>query len=88
MPADWDAAPLTFQISSTNDTIYNDAFDLNGYEIGVPVIVPNAGIIVPVHVSRAIGWIKFRSGSRTNPVPQSAERLFRVAISTYTGKPS
>jgi hypothetical protein len=52
------------------------------------VIVPNAGIIVPVHVSRAIGWIKFRSGSRTNPVPQSAERLFRVAISTYTGKPS
>jgi len=87
MPADWDEAPLTFQISSTNTTIYNDMFFLDGFETIVPTVVPNAGIVVPVHISRAIGWIKFRSGTRMDPVVQSAERLFRVAINTYTGGP-
>jgi hypothetical protein len=87
MPLEWDEAPLSFQISST-DSNYNDAFHLTGFEVVVPVVVANTGIIVPVDVSRAIGWIKFRSGTRIKPVPQSAERLFRVAISTYTGKPS
>jgi len=87
MPLEWDDAPLTFQISSTDEK-YNDVFDLNGFEIMVPEVVPNSGVIVPVHVSRAIGWVKFRSGTRSDPIPQSAERLFRVAISTYKGSPS
>lgn len=87
MPLEWDVAPLSFQVSSTND-LYNDAFDMTGYEVVLPVVVPNSAVIVPVHVSRAIGWIRFRSGTRVKPVPQSAERLFRVAISTYAGKPS
>jgi len=86
MPLDWDDAPLSFQISSTNAN-YNDMFFLDGFEVIVPVVVPNSGIVVPTHISRAIGWIKFRSGTRTDPVPQSAERLFRIALNTYTGGP-
>lgn len=85
MPTEWDEAPLSFQVSST-DSNYNDAFEITGFEVMLPTVVPNSAIIVPVHVSRAIGWIKFRSGSRGNPVVQTAERLFRVAISTYTGQ--
>jgi hypothetical protein len=84
MPMEWDDAPLTFQVSST-DSAYNDLFWNDGYELTLPTVVPNSAIIVPVHISRAIGWIKFRSGSRVNPVVQTGERLFRVAISTYTG---
>jgi hypothetical protein len=87
MPLDWDAAPLTFQISTDGGT-YNDVFNLEGFEVTLPVVVPRSAVIVPYDVGKAIAWIKFRSGTRKYPVVQNEDRTFAVAISTYTGKPS
>jgi hypothetical protein len=87
MPIDWTPAPVTFQISTDGGT-YNDCFHLDGYEVTLPTVVPRSAVIVPLDVGKAIAWIKFRSGTRANPIPQEADRTFAVAISTYTGKPS
>jgi len=37
-------------------------------------------VIIPHDVGRAVGWIKFRSGTRGNPVEQREGRLFAVAV--------
>jgi hypothetical protein len=81
MPADWTEAPLTFEFS-TDGTSFNDMFDLKGYAVTIDVVVPGSGVIIPSDVGRAIAWIKFRSGTRGNPVEQREGRLFAVAIET------
>jgi hypothetical protein len=84
MPLEWDDAPLTFQIS-TDGVNYNDCYHIDGYEVVVPVVVPRSAVIVPLDVGKAIAWIKFRSGTGSDPVVQSEVRTFAVAISTYVG---
>ncbi|MEY9239175.1 hypothetical protein ABIF68_006794 [Bradyrhizobium japonicum] len=80
LPADWTDALLTFQIS-TDGAFYNDLIDRYGDEISV-VVVPGAAIIVPNDYLRAAGWLKFRSGSRSHPVPQQAQREFAITLAT------
>lgn len=84
MPIEWTTAPLTFQIS-TDGVAYNDVFNLEGFEVTLPVVVERSAVLVPLDVGKAISWIKFRSGTRMEPIPQEADRAFAVAISTYTG---
>lgn len=79
MPAEWTEAPLTFEFSSDGE-FYNDMFGLDGYAVKVDVVVPGSGVIVPVAVGRAVAWIKFRSGTRGNPVEQQEQRQFAVTI--------
>ena len=81
MPADWNDAVLTFQFS-TDGVFFNDMFGLDGYEVGVPEVVPGSGVILPGDVGRAIAFIKFRSGTRGNPVAQDEDRVFAVTILT------
>ena len=57
-------------------------FDLKGYAVTIDVVVPGSGVIIPHDVGRAVGWIKFRSGTRGNPVEQGEGRLFAVAVIT------
>ena len=83
MPPDWDEAPLTFQLSAnTEGAQWCDAFQLDGFEVTLPTVVPNSIVIVPTHVSKAVAWVRFRSGTRNDPVPQSAQRDFQIAIYT------
>jgi hypothetical protein len=79
MPSDWTEAPMTFEFS-TDGTSFNDMFDLKGYAVTIDVVVPGSGVIIPHDVGRAVGWIKFRSGTRGNPVEQREGRLFAVAV--------
>jgi hypothetical protein len=80
MPGAWTAsAPLTFQIS-TDGVFYNDLFTLSGFEVGLPVVVPGAAVIVPSDVGRAVVFLKVRSGTRASPVVQQDLREFAVAI--------
>jgi hypothetical protein len=79
MPPEWSPAPLTFQISSDN-VFYNDVFGADGYEVTVPHVIPGAAIILESEIGRAVAWVKFRSGTRSQPVPQEAQRNFAVAI--------
>ena len=79
MPPEWNNAELTFQFSSDGVT-FNDMFHLNGFEVEISKVVPDVAVIIPAHVGRAIGYIKFRSGSRAKPIPQEATRNFRMTI--------
>jgi hypothetical protein len=78
MPADWTPAVLTFQISSDGN-FFNDVFGYDGDEVVINV-VPGAAVLVPQGLSRALGFIQFRSGTRDRPVPQEETRVFAVAV--------
>jgi hypothetical protein len=79
MPAAWTRAPLTFQISSDGGG-FNDLVGLDGYEIQFTNVVPGSAVVVPSDTGRAVGWLKVRSGTSDNPVPQAEGRLFAVAV--------
>jgi hypothetical protein len=53
---------------------------LDGYEVTFTNVVPGSAVVVPEETGRAIGWLKLRSGTRTDPEAQSATRVFAVAI--------
>lgn len=78
MPAAWDPCNITFQISSDGNG-FNDLFGTDGEEI-VMQVVPGTGVVVPIDWMRGVGFIKFRSGRRDNPIAQTADREFSVAI--------
>lgn len=79
MPTEWTDAPLTFQFS-TDGVFFNDMFGLDGYEVTVKHVVEGSGVIIPGDIGRAIVHIKFRSGTRGNPIPQEADRAFAVTV--------
>lgn len=81
-PDDWTGAVLTFQMSSDGDT-YQDLFAFDGREITAN-IVPNTCAPIPEQYGRMLGFIKIRSGTRDHPVPQEAERHFRMALTKAT----
>ena len=81
MPADWTEAGLTFQIS-TDGVFFNDLFGLDGYEVAIDNVVPGSAVLIPEGIGRAIAFVRFRSGTRANPVEQEADRAFAVAIRT------
>jgi hypothetical protein len=80
MPAEWNAANISFQISVDNN-VYVDVFDDSGHELLFPVVPGTARILTaPLHVRDLIGWLKIRSGPRDNPIVQQANRIFTVAL--------
>jgi hypothetical protein len=83
VPQEFTEANLTFQVSS-NGELYNDLFDDRGDEVMITA-TPDSGIVIGGLWVRAIGWIKFRSGSRDNPVEQRDDCKFAIAIETAAG---
>lgn len=80
MPAGWDPANISFQISS-DGLGYNDLFSLDGKEIVMPVVVGAAVVVAPlVDYLKAVGFLKIRFGSRGHDRVQSSRREFAVAI--------
>lgn len=83
VPAGWTSnAPLTFQIS-VDGVLWNDLFDADGFEVTVKAVVPNTAVIVQKHSVRQV-WVRFRSGSRSQPQQQTADCEFSVAIEQAT----
>jgi hypothetical protein len=78
MPAAWTPARLTFLLSS-DGAFYNNLLDHRGAEFSM-VVKPGTAVLVPANAARAVAWLKLCSGSRTNPIPQAAQREFAVAI--------
>ena len=79
MPPGWTRAPLTFQFS-TDGVFFNDMFGLDGFEVTIQTIAPGSGVILPSDIGRAIGFLKVRSGTRGNPIPQETARAFAVTL--------
>src|SRR5262245_22705658 len=79
MPAGWSEALLSFQISSDGE-FFNDLYNYEGREMTL-VVKPGAGIIFPRDFFTGVEFLRFRSGTSEQEVPQPERREFSVAIS-------
>ena len=76
----WTPANLSFQISSDGE-LYNNLVNVDGEEYVMKVVPGSAVIVAQLGPAlKAISFIKFRSGSSTNPVPQKERRSLAVAL--------
>jgi hypothetical protein len=86
MPPDWNAAPLTFQVSADGGVTYNnlhlttDAGDFSTYPATVPTVTPNSVLTMPPNTGYGISWLRFRSGTFTTQIKQDADRTFQVIL--------
>lgn len=76
-PPGWDPAPLTIQWSFDNTTFY-DVFDREGRELSFTIIPNSLLIIQSPYTPQTIPFLKFRSGPRSSPIHQSADRVFQL----------
>ena len=72
---------LTFQFS-TDGNFYNEMYGIDGHPIKIAYVVPNAGVVIPEHIGRAVAWLKIRSGFEGEPIVQKERRTFAVTILT------
>src|SRR5262252_3654239 len=72
MPSAWTNANLTFQISFDGIEFF-DVCDFLGDPMMINVM-PGSVILVPDNFAQAAQFMKVRSGTRENPVPQEAAR--------------
>jgi len=77
MPAVWDAANLTFQVSM-DDVTYLDAYSQAGAEHVVTVTGVDTHIWVDPTDFAGYRWIRVRSGTTGTPVNQSTGELVRL----------
>ncbi|KYK50069.1 hypothetical protein A1D31_22415 [Bradyrhizobium liaoningense] len=87
-PGAWTPANLTFQISTDDASGYNDLYTAQGEEVTVVCKGGNSAILIAEPWTKAINFIKFRSGSRNYPVPQTEGRLFAIAIEVPDAAPA
>jgi hypothetical protein len=78
MPAGWDAAVLTFQVSLDGLTFAN-LYDRAGNEYTVQVAA-SSSIIVPPSDFAGLRWLKVRSGTAGVAVNQTAERVLNLMV--------
>lgn len=80
MPAQWTPANVTFQISPDNvEANFVDLWEIGG-EVMIPC-APGRTVALPSEVAALReGFIKFRSGSAAQPIPQQAARDFQVVV--------
>jgi hypothetical protein len=85
MPGKWDGGNLTFQIS-TDGTLYNDLFTIDGKEVTM-VVEPGAAVRISAEWASFWNFIKFRSGTRDHPVVQKELREFAITLHTHDEAP-
>jgi hypothetical protein len=87
-PGNWTPANITFQISTDGASGYNDLFNAKGEEVTIVCRGGNSAILIAEPWTKAINFIKFRSGTREHPVAQKEGRLFAIAIEVPDGEPA
>ena len=80
MPAAWDAADLSFQVSDDGGTTFRNLY----WDWG-PEMVVDAAASMSIELSPFVGLhnidqLKVRSGTAAVPVAQAAERLIVLAV--------
>ena len=80
MPAAWDAADLTFQVSDDAGTTFRNVY----WDWG-PEMVVDADVSMTIELSPFVGLhnidqLKVRSGTAGTPVAQAAERVILLAV--------
>jgi hypothetical protein len=77
-PSEWDAAPVTVQVSVEGDNYY-DLFNGVGGEFTFNV-TPDIMINVDPNLLMMANFLRLRSGTRGLEVPQTKERRFYVVV--------
>jgi hypothetical protein len=77
MPASWDAAGLTFQVSCDGGTTWNELYDSTGVETTFTVSTSRYIPLDPT-VWIGINHIKIRSGTAAVAVNQTADRVLTL----------
>ncbi len=84
MPAGWDAAALTFQVSNDGGTTWNELLDATGTAITVASPAAAKRYEVDATQFKSSLFLKVRSGTSSVPVNQTASRsLILVARKFY-----
>jgi hypothetical protein len=80
VPQEFTDANLTFQASS-DGSMYNDLYNDKEEEITLRAKADTT-IVVSAPWTRTVAFIKIRSGTRANPVPQKVTTKLAVAVET------
>jgi len=85
IPQEFTDANLTFQASSDGN-MFNDLYDKDENEITVPVKADTTVVLDAVW-TRAVAFLKIRSGTRAHPVEQANTTRLGIAVKTETPAP-
>jgi hypothetical protein len=77
MPANWTPANLTFQ-ASVDGLSYVDVFDFDSERIAN--VTPGSMVTIAPDWSRALAFLKVRSGRHDRPVVQQQDCVFAVVV--------
>jgi hypothetical protein len=50
------------------------------FETGLFSVIPNSIVLLPQDAGLNVPWLKLRSGTRSKPINQSAERVFSMVF--------
>lgn len=76
MPTGWDAASVTFQVSTDGTNFFN-FYDDAGVEVAMTVAASRVIRMIP-SLFAGIRKLKIRSGTSGAPVNQTADRVFKA----------
>lgn len=82
MPAAWDAANLTFQVSVDDGVTWGNMYDSSGNEFTVNAAASRYLVLDP-NSWVGVNHIKIRSGTASVPVNQTANRSLTFATRIY-----
>lgn len=80
MPAGWDAAVMTFQVSYDAGTTYNNLYDSTGTEVSYTVAAARFVLMTNSFDWLGTQYLKIRSGTSGTPVNQTADRTIGLAV--------
>lgn len=78
MPADWDAADITFAAAVESDGTFGPVKDADG-EVSFTVDADDY-VVVDYNLFRGINFLKIRSGTEAVPVAQAADRSIKLIL--------
>jgi hypothetical protein len=82
-PADWTGANVTMQLSVDGGANFHDFFTPLGEEtlFGMQGRLDSINFVDISDLPKS-AQLKLRSGTRSNPVPQKADRVFKIVVVT------
>jgi len=82
MPGHWeitDAPPVVTFLISSDGILFNDYYNPNGDAVELPLVIGGA-FYLPEALRGPIGFLQIRAGRRSQPIVQSIDREFAVAL--------
>lgn len=82
VPASWDAADITFQVSRNGST-WSNVRDAEGNEVTLTGFSAGDYIALPAGAFHGIEYLRFRSGTAASPVTQGGDAALIAVIRPF-----